>query len=66
MLRDNRIYKFYEQVKQEAYKVTWPQKKELVGSTVIVVLAVFIFSIIFLVLDYSILNIVHILLDVGK
>lgn len=66
MLKENKIYRFYEQVKQEAYKIFWPNKKELVTSTVIVVVAVFIFSIICLILDYSIHNIVQFLLNIGN
>lgn len=66
MLKENKIYKFYEQVKQEATKVVWPQKRELVTSTAIVMIAVFVFSIVFLVLDYSIHSIVQVLLNIGK
>jgi preprotein translocase subunit SecE len=66
MLKENRIYKFYEQVRQEAYKVTWPNKKELITSTGVVIGAVFIFSIICLVLDYGIHSIIQILLNIGK
>ncbi|WP_375326429.1 preprotein translocase subunit SecE [Candidatus Tisiphia endosymbiont of Nemotelus uliginosus] len=66
MLKENKLYKFYEQVKQEAHKIIWLNKKELVTSTVIVVVAVFIFSLICLVLDYSIHAIMQILLNIGK
>ncbi len=66
MFKENRAYKFYEQVKQEAYKITWLSKKELVTSTVIVVVAVFVFSIICLVLDYTIHGIMQVLLGIGK
>ena len=66
MLKENRVFKFYEQVKKEAGKVVWPQKKELTTSTLIVMAAVLVFSIIFLVLDYSLHNIVQMLLNIGK
>jgi len=66
MLKENRVFKFYEQVKQEAGKVVWPQKKELTTSTLIVMVAVLVFSVIFLILDYSIHNIVQMLLNIGK
>ncbi|XVN42311.1 MAG: preprotein translocase subunit SecE [Candidatus Rickettsia vulgarisii] len=66
MLKENKVYKFYEQVKQEAYKIVWLGKKELITSTVIVVVAVFIFSMICLVLDYGIHSIIQILLNIGK
>ncbi|MFY9589434.1 preprotein translocase subunit SecE [Rickettsia endosymbiont of Halotydeus destructor] len=66
MFKENKIYKFFEQVKQETYKVVWPTKKELIASTSIVVVAVFIFSLICLVLDYGIHNIIQILLNIGK
>lgn len=66
MFKEYRIYKFFEQVKQEAYKVIWPTKKELTASTLVVIVAVFIFSLICLILDYSIHNIIQILLNIGK
>lgn len=66
MLKENRVYKFYEQVKQEVYKIVWLGKKELITSTLIVVVAVFIFSIICLVLDYAIHSIMQVLLNIGK
>lgn len=66
MLKENRVFKFYEQVKQEVYKIVWLGKKELIISTIIVVVAVFIFSIICLVLDYGIHSIMQVLLNIGK
>jgi preprotein translocase subunit SecE len=66
MLKETKVFKFYEQVKQEALKIIWPSKKELVTATTIVVVSVFVFSIICLVLDYGIHSIVQILLNVGK
>ncbi|AAU03608.1 preprotein translocase subunit SecE [Rickettsia typhi] len=66
MFREYKMYKFFEQVKQETYKVFWPNRKELIASTLVVVAAVFIFSLICLVLDYSIHNIMQLLLTIGK
>lgn len=66
MFKEYKIYKFFEQVKQEAYKVVWPTKKELTASTLVVIVAVFVFSLICLVLDYGIYNIIQILLNIGK
>lgn len=65
MLTGNKISKFFEQVKQEASRVVWPARKELVNSTVIVVVAVFIFSLICLVLDYGIYKVMQVLLTIG-
>ena len=66
MFKEYKFYKFFEQVKQETYKVVWPTKKELTASTLVVIIAVFIFSLICLVLDYGIHNIIQILLNIGK
>lgn len=66
MFKEYKIYKFFEQVKQEAYKVVWPTKKELTASTLVVIVVVFVFSLICLVLDYGIHNIIQILLNIGK
>ena len=53
-------FKFVQSVKQEAYKVTWPSKKEvLLGSFMVFVLAT-IAAIFFLLLD----QIYKVLLDI--
>jgi preprotein translocase subunit SecE len=66
MLKETKVFKFYEQVKQETLKIIWPNKKELITATIIVVVAVFVFSIVCLVLDYGIHSVVQVLLNVGK
>lgn len=66
MFKNLKAYKFFDQVKQEAKKVVWPVKKELITSTGIVVVAVLLFSLVSLVLDYGIHNLVQFLLNIGK
>ena len=66
MFKNLKAYKFFDQVKQEAKKVIWPLKKELITSASVVVVAVFIFSLVSLVLDYGIHNLVQFLLNIGK
>lgn len=66
MLKEAKLYKFYEQVKQEAQKVAWPNRKELLTSTGVVLVAVLIFSIFCLFLDYGIHSIIQLLLNIGK
>ncbi|MBA2628954.1 MAG: preprotein translocase subunit SecE [Rickettsiaceae bacterium] len=66
MFKNLKVYKFFDQVKQEAKKVIWPVKKELITSASVVVVAVFIFSLVSLVLDYGIHNLVQFLLNIGK
>ena len=65
-MKQTKIYKFFDQVKQEAKKVVWPQKKELVTSVMVVLIAVCLFSLVSMLLDYGIHNIVRFLLNVGK
>ena len=66
MLKNTKIYRFFDQVKQEARKVVWPEKKELVTSIMIVVIAVLIVSMISMFLDYGIHNLVRFILNLGK
>ena len=66
MFKNLKVYKIFDQVKQEAKKVIWPLKKELITSASVVVVAVFIFSLVSLVLDYGIHNLVQFLLNIGK
>jgi len=60
------IIKFYDQVKAEAGKVSWPIKSELINSTLIVLAVVIIFSLFCLSIDYGIHNIVQYLLKIGS
>lgn len=66
MLNKLKPFKFFEQVKQEAKKVVWPEKKELIASASIVVVAVLLFSLASLILDYGIHNLIRFLLNIGK
>ncbi|MDC0864706.1 preprotein translocase subunit SecE [Rickettsiaceae bacterium] len=66
MLKKFRAYKFFDQVWQEVGKVFWPEKKELVTSAFVVVLAVFLFSIVTMIFDYSIHAFIGFLLNIGK
>ena len=42
---------FVRQVRQELQKVTWPQRKDVLISSAIVILLVFLFAIFFLLTD---------------
>lgn len=66
MLKKIKLYKFFDQVKQEAKKVVWPEKKELIASASIVVVAVLVFSLVTMILDYGIHNLIRFLLNIGK
>ena len=66
MLKTTRLYRFYDQVKQEAYKITWPSRKEVMTSTMVVIAAVIVFSLCCLVLDYGIHHFVQFMLGIGK
>jgi preprotein translocase subunit SecE len=39
-----RVVRYLREVRTEMGKVTWPQKKEIIGSTVVVILSVFVVS----------------------
>ena len=66
MLKSTRLYRFYDQVKQEAYKIAWPSRKEVMTSTMVVIAAVVVFSLCCLVLDYGIHHFVQFMLNIGK
>jgi preprotein translocase subunit SecE len=65
-MKQTKIYKFFDQVRQEAKKVVWPERKELITSVVVVIIAVFLFSLASLILDYGIHNIIKFFLNIGK
>lgn len=66
MLKKLKIYKFFDEVKQEAKKVVWPEKKELVVSVMVVLVAVLLFSLVTMLLDYGIHSIISFLLNINK
>ena len=46
-----KIINFYKEVKQEGLKITWPTKPEVITTTVMVFIFVFLASIFFLLVD---------------
>ena len=46
-----KIKDFYKEVKQETLKITWPAKPEVITTTIMVFIFVFISSIFFLLVD---------------
>ena len=57
--------KFIQEVKQEAFKVTWPTGKETVQGTLMVVAMAIIASIFFLLLDQVLKFFLEILLKMS-
>jgi len=47
----NKIKNFYNEVKQETLKITWPTKSETVTTTIMVFIFVFLASLFFLLVD---------------
>lgn len=66
MLKSTRLYKFYDQVKQEAARITWPTRKEVMTSTLLVMASVAVFSLCCLVIDFAIHHMVQFVLSIGK
>ena len=46
-----KIKDFYKEVKQEALKITWPTKPEVITTTIMVFIFVFLSSVFFLLVD---------------
>tara|TARA_X000000368_G_scaffold371500_1_gene321280 strand:- start:569 stop:760 length:192 start_codon:yes stop_codon:yes gene_type:complete len=57
--------KFIQEVKQEAFKVTWPTKKETLQGTLMVVSMAIIASLFFLLLDQVLKFFLDLLLKVS-
>ena len=57
--------KFIQEVKQEAFKVTWPTKKETLQGTLMVVAMAIVASIFFLLLDQVLKFLLELLLKVS-
>ena len=57
--------KFFQEVKQEAFKVTWPTGKETLQGTLMVAAMAILSSIFFLLLDQLFQFILGIILKIG-
>ena len=57
--------KFIQEVKQEAFRVTWPTSKETLQGTLMVVAMAIVTSIFFLLLDQVLKFLLEILLKVS-
>ena len=58
-----RIRDYFAQVRVEMKRVTWPNKQEVYGTTVMVILTTFIFAFYFAICDWSFRNLVKRVLD---
>ena len=58
----NKISSFYNEVKQEALKITWPTKPEIISTTIMVFIFVLIASLFFLLVDKVISYLVTLIL----
>ena len=57
--------KFFQEVKQEAFKVTWPTGKETVQGTIMVVIMAIVASLFFLLIDQFYKFLLDIILNIG-
>ena len=57
--------KFIQEVKQEAFKVTWPTGKETIQGTIMVALMAIIASLFFLLIDQFYKFFLEIILKIG-
>lgn len=61
-----KFYKFYSEVMQEAKKIVWPERKDVLVTFLVVVLVIILCSLFFLFFDYIIHHIILFLLNIGK
>ena len=57
--------KFFQDVKQEAFKVTWPIGKETIQGTIMVAIMAIIASLFFLLIDQFYKFFLDIILNIG-
>jgi preprotein translocase subunit SecE len=57
--------KFFQEVKQEAFKVSWPTRKETLQGTLMVVAMAIIASLFFLLLDQILRFLLELLLNMS-
>ena len=60
------IVEFAQEVKTETKRVTWPSRKEVTTTTIVVFIMVFIMSMVLLVADFIISHGVDFILSLGQ
>ena len=60
-----KVPEFFQQVKQEVMRVTWPTRKELTMTTSMVFLMAFVVALFFFVVDEALSYAVRLVLDFG-
>ena len=60
-----KILKFFGEVKQEMSKITWLSRKEALTYTLMVVVVVAVFSLVFVVVDYLIYHLIQYVVNLG-
>jgi len=61
-----KVRTFYNEVRNEMRKVTWPSWKEVQGTTTVVIITVFIFALYFGIIDYIIQHAVQYMFQLFK
>ena len=56
--RWEQLVRFFKEVRTEVKKVNWPPRKEVVGSTIVVIVSVFILSFFLGVVDVTLQKLV--------
>jgi len=64
MIVKNKILNFLEQTKQEVAKITWPLKKEVMNTSVIISIIFVFSSMFFLLMDSFIHYFIQIILNI--
>lgn len=59
----NKLLRFLNEVRQELFKITWLTNKEVMVSTIIVLIVVVIFSLLFVLVDFAIFHFVQFVLN---
>ena len=57
--------KFIQEVKQEAFRVTWPTGKETMQGTLMVVAMAIVASLFFLLIDQILKSLLQLVLNIG-
>lgn len=59
------MFKYFNQIKQEFYRITWPNRRKTISATIMVFIMIFIMAIYFFFVDWGLSSIVNLLLNLG-
>lgn len=59
------MFKYFSQIKQEFFRISWPDRRKTLSATAMVFVMIFIMALYFFFVDLGLSSVVNLLLNIG-